>query len=375
MRPRCRSGLWSVLVPALASLLLATCTPAAQPASPRAPAQPAADGPAPAAANPATAADPLAAAMTMPLEELYARARQEGGTLVLYSSLAQANAEKLLPAFEQRFPGVTVDHAGGPADRLVARVISEARGGRVLADVFSSNVEYVHQLNQQGLVYQGIPPEAMTFPEDLRGNYWVANDLVFIVPAWNTNLVSADEAPRQFEDLAHPRWRNRLIADPRDFELFMGLALRKYRSEEQAARVLREIAANNPEFHNGHVELAELLVAGHAAACLTCYAHHFPARMRRRAPVDYLPTEGIGLVNGSVVLKNAPHPYTAALWQRWVHSEEGQQAYAESGRTPALPGVQVRDDVTPEKVYALGPDEVAQANKYQQAWREIFNVR
>jgi iron(III) transport system substrate-binding protein len=139
--------------------------------------------------------------------------------------------------------------------------------------------------------------------------------------------------------------------------------------------LIRKIAANNVEFHPGHSELAELLAAGQAAACLTCYSHHYPSRIRRGAPLDYMLTEGIGLVNGTAVFKDAPHPHTAVLWMRWVTSEEGQQAYAEGGRTPAHPKVEPRDKTRPDRVYALSPEEVSNLGKYERPWKEIFQLR
>jgi len=70
------------------------------------------------------------------LDELHKLALKEGGTLNFYGTLAQINAEKILPVFEKRFPGIKVNHVDATADKLAARAITEARGGRVLADVF-----------------------------------------------------------------------------------------------------------------------------------------------------------------------------------------------------------------------------------------------
>jgi iron(III) transport system substrate-binding protein len=361
-------------------LLLAACGQQARPAAPAtgsggaAPAtsgQSAATGAQPAAAVP----DVFKAALAMPLDELHQKALAEGGTLAFYSTLAQVNAEKILPAFEQRFPGVNVEHIDATSDKLVARIVAESRGGRVLADVLQVPMDTVAQINGRGLLLQAVPPESDAYPPDLRGPYWVASDLQFIIAAWNTNLTRPDEAPKQFEDFGDPKWRGRLIAEPRDVELLAGLALRKYGNDDQAVEVIRKIAANNVEFHNGHSELAELLVAGQAAACVTCYSHHYPTRIRRGAPVDYNLNEGIGLVNGTSVLKDAPHPHTAMLWMRWVISEEGQQAYAEGGRTPAHPNVAPRDKTRPDRVYALGPDEVSNLGKYERIWKEAFQIR
>src|SRR5687767_7218095 len=312
MRVRRRPASWMVAGLVVASLVLGACAPGARPAAPAgpAPAPPPAAAAAPAPAPPPPAAtDPLAAARGMPLDELHQKALAEGGTLSLYSTLSQPNP--IVPAFERRFPGVKVDLVDSTTDKLVSRIVAEARGGKVLADVFGGAVESLAQLNQQGLLAREVPPEALAYPEDLRGPYWVATFLIVTVPAWNTNLTRPDEAPRRFEDFGDPRWKGRLIADARDADVFMALATRKYGSDEQAAEVLRRIAANQPEFHRGHSELAELLVAGHAAACPTCSAHHFPGRMRRGAPVDYSLAEGVAQTSGAGILKDAPHPYTA----------------------------------------------------------------
>ena len=358
-----------LIVLVVTGLLVAACSSGPRPASPASSGQ--SPGGQPAAG---TASDPFAAARTMTLDELHQKALPEGGTLVFYGSLAQLNAEKILPAFEQRFPGIKVDHVDATSDKLVARLIAEARGGRVLADVFSTNIEYVHQVNQQGFLLQDVPPEAMAYPEDLRGKYWVASNLQYLVAAWNTNLVRPEETPRQFEDFADPRWRGRLAAEPRDLELLLGLA-RKHGSEEKAVELLKQLAANNIEFHRGHSELAELLSAGQVAVCLTCYAHHFPPRTARGAPLEFMRTEGIGLVSGTGVLKDAPHPYTAMLWYRWVASEEGQQAYADGGRSPAHPKVADKEQLRPATVYALGADEMATMNKYERVWKDLFQLR
>src|SRR5882724_5049932 len=80
------------------------------------------------------------------LDELHKSALKEGGTLNFYATLAQINAEKILPVFEKRFPGIKVNHVDATADKLAARAITEARGGRVLADVFQMALENVLQL-------------------------------------------------------------------------------------------------------------------------------------------------------------------------------------------------------------------------------------
>jgi iron(III) transport system substrate-binding protein len=307
------------------------------------------------------------------IDEVYQKAKKEGGTLNCYCSLAQINAEKIYPVFEKRFPGMKINHVDATSDKLAVRAITEARGGRVFSDVFEFGLENINQLYEQKLLLDKPIPESADYPNDMKGSYWLANNLIFFVGAWNTNKVKKDEEPKTFDDFADPRWKNRLIAEPRDAELVIGL-MHKY-NLEKARAILTKIAANNVEFHKGHSDLAELLVAGQAAACFTCYSHHYPPRIKKGAPLGYMLTEGIASIIAIAIAKDAPHPNTGLLFARWAESKEGQEAYAKGGRAPAHPGVDPITPVKPKKIYAVGADDIRQFPKYEKIWKEIFKLR
>ena len=316
-----------------------------------------------------------ASPQTESLEEVYKKALKEGGTLNFYGTLAQINAEKILPVFEKRFPGIKINHVDATSDKLVARAVTEARGGKTIGDVLQIPLENVVQAFEQGLLLEQAIPEAKEYPEGMKGNYWVSSDLQFFIVAWNTKLVKKEEEPKQFDDCADPKWKNRIIAEPRDLELLMALAKYKFKIDEKAISLLKKIAANNVEFHSGHSQLAELLVAGQAAVCITCYSHHYPGRIRKGAPVNYMLTEGIASINATAVFKNAPHPNTALLFARWIASQEGQKAMAAGGRTPAHPKVEPVDKTRTEKIYPISADDIKEYPKYEKIWKEIFKLR
>lgn len=309
------------------------------------------------------------------LDEVYKQALKEGGTLNFYGTLAQINAARILPVFEKRFPGIKINHVDATADKLAARAITEARGGRVLADIFQMSLENVLQLAEQKLLIDKLPPEAAAYPANLKGPFWLAADLIIITGAWNTTLVKPGDTPKQFDDFADAKWKGKLIAEPRDVEIFMGLARHKYKSDEKAVEILKKIAANNVEFHKGHSELAEFLVAGQAAACFTCYAHHYPPRIKKGAPLGYMLTEGVATINATALAKDAPHPNTAWLFSRWSASEEGMKVYAEGGRNPPHPKVEPLEKIRPERIYPIGTEEIKEWRKYEKTWKEIFKLR
>jgi iron(III) transport system substrate-binding protein len=315
------------------------------------------------------------AAGAQSLDDVYNQALKEGGTLNFYGTLAQINAAKILPVFEKRFPGIKVNHVDATADKLAARAITEARGGRVLADIFQMSLENILQVHEQKLVIEKLPPEAAAYPANLKGPFWLAADLIFITAAWNKNLVKPQDEPKQFDDFADPKWKGKVIAEGRDVEVLMGLARHKFKNDEKAIELLKKIAANNVEFHKGHSELAEFLVAGQAAACFTCYAHHYPPRIKKGAPLGYMLTEGVATINATALAKDAPHPNTAWLFARWSASEEGMKVYAEGGRTPPHPKVEPREKIRPAKIYPIGTDEIKDWRKYEKIWKSIFQLR
>jgi iron(III) transport system substrate-binding protein len=325
---------------------------------------------------------PLAVILSLPalgfaqsLDELHKLAVKEGGTLNFYATLAQVNAEKILPVFEKRFPGVKVNHVDATSDKLVARAVTEARGGKTLADILQVPLENVTQAYDQGLLLDINLPEAADYPAGLKGAFWTSSDLQYFIAAWNTGLVKKEEEPKSYDDFLHPRWKGRLIAEPRDLEMLLAFAKYRFKSDEKAIDYWKKIAAQNVEFHKGHSQLAELLVAGQAAACLTCYSHHYPSRIKKGAPVNYMLSEGVASINATAIFKGAPHPNTATLFARWVASQEGQKVMSQGGRNPAHPKVDPVEKTKTEKTYFITVADLKEFPKYDKIWKEIFKLR
>jgi iron(III) transport system substrate-binding protein len=309
------------------------------------------------------------------LDQLYEKAKKEG-KITLYAPLSAQAMTVIPPAFMKRFPGITVDHIDATSDKLIARVLAEQKGGRVLADVMSGALSYLPQILDLKLPAPLVAPETGAYPAALKGELWVATDMQFYIAGWNTNLVKKGEEPKQYEDLANPKWKGNIMGEPRDYQLLIGFAKRKFKSDEKALDLFKKIANNQVEFHRGHSQLAELLVAGQRAVCFTCYSHHFPQRVKKGAPIQPLLAEGVGEVGGSVmVLRGAPHPNAALLWARWAISEEGQKVYAQAGETPAHPKVEPLEKIRPAAPYMLTIDDIKEFPRYEKAWKEIFQIR
>jgi iron(III) transport system substrate-binding protein len=166
------------------------------------------------------------------LDELHEKAKKEGGKLNLYASLSGNSVDVILPAFQKRFPGVTVDHTDATADKLIARIVAEGRGGRVIADTFGGGISYIAQMAEQKLLQALAIPEAAAYPSQLKNEFWLATDTQYFIIGWNTNLVKKGDEPKGFEDLGNPKWKGAIMGESRDFQLLLGLAKAKYKSDE-----------------------------------------------------------------------------------------------------------------------------------------------
>jgi iron(III) transport system substrate-binding protein len=323
----------------------------------------------------ASASAPAAAGKIESLNELYEKAKKEG-RVVVYAATSTKTEEVVFPAFEKRFPGITVNHVNATADKLVARALAEARGGKVIGDVLSGTMNYISQLREQNMLLDIALPEAAAYPASLKGGYWVATDTEYFIAAWNTSRLKKEDEPKRFDDFSDPKWANRLIAEPRDFQVLLGLAKYKYQSDDKAIELFKKIAANKLEFHKGHSQLVDFLAAGQADACVTCYAHHIPPMVRKGAPLQIMLSEGVGRIGGTVtLLKGAPHPNAGLLWARWLISEEGQRIFARAGETPAHPKVEPVEKILPAKTYMLTADDTKDFSRYEKLWNEIFRLR
>ena len=110
-----------------------------------------------------------------------------------------------------------MNHIDATADKLVARVVAEQRGGRIIGDVFGGTPGYLAQMTEQKLLAPLTLPEATAYPAMLKGAEWVATDTQYFIAGWNTSLVKGGDEPKQFEDFADPKWKGKLIADPATF--------------------------------------------------------------------------------------------------------------------------------------------------------------
>ena len=370
-----------VALAAGASLAAACGAPAAQLAKPTA-APAGATAPPIAAPPPTTAPTPQsgakpAAGADMPAIE--AAAKREG-TVVVYSSFNLDEFDKIYPIFEKRYPEIKVDHVRATSEQLVQRLVTEAKGGKTLADVLETGSFDVFNAISQNLLEPWQAPNAAAFPDSLKDpqGIWVSTRQNVDVIGWNTDLVKPGEEPKSYDEMADPKWKGKILMEPDDLEMFAALVDGKFGGNfDRAVEWLRKIAANEPEFHKGHTETTELLAAGQGAVFLGVYGHRIELLKKKKAPLDWMKTEGTQLLAVGGVIRGAPHPNAARVFLNWLLGEEGQQAISDVGRIPSRPGVKLEAPLLPEgtKWYPARPELARDYEKLSKVWTETFGLR
>jgi iron(III) transport system substrate-binding protein len=195
-------------------------------------------------------------------------------------------------------------------------------------------------------------PERSGHPQDLYfATYRTAPVLVY-----NTDLVPAEEAPRDWEDLLDPRWNDKiLIREPLAsgtmrtfFSMVLARSLEETGTTDRGFDWLRRLDAQTKEYINNPVLMMEKLVRGEGLVTIWELTDVL-LRIRQGSPLDYnFPTSGVPVIDDSIALvKGAPEPEAARRFIDFVGSLEAQELAArEALRLPArddMPSSQLPD--------------------------------
>jgi len=303
-------------------------------------------------------------------KRLIERAKQEG-TVTVYTSLAPTESQPLAEAFEKKY-GIKVDLWRSQSERVVQRVVSEAKAGRRTVDVIATNGPEMEALAREQVLTTYFTPHAADLPPASipRHRLWMPDRLQFFVVGYNTNLVKREDLPKSIRGFADPKWKGKLAIEAGDAE-WMATLVKKW-GEAEGMAFFRKLSEMRPDVRKGHPLLAQLVSAGEIPVCLTAYSANVETLKRKGAPIDYAPIDAIARPQGIGIAKNAPHPAAALLYADFVLSaEDGQRLYEEMGRPPV--NRKVKSKLTDfEHIYLDVVAVVDEAEKWEKLWGELF---
>ena len=306
-------------------------------------------------------------------KRLIERAKQEGSVTV-YTSLAPTEAQPMAQAFEKKY-GIKVELWRALSERVLQRAISEARAGRVIADVIATNGPEMESLTREKALTLFFTPHLADLPPALvpKHRMWMPDRLQIFVVGYNTNLVRKEELPKSLTGFTDPKWKGKLGVEAGDSEWMATLV--KHWGEAPGMAFFRKLAEMRPEVRKSHVLFAQLVSAGEIPVGLGIYGSNAETLKRKGAPIDWAPIDpAVARPQGIAVARGAPHPAAAALFANFVLSEEGQKLYDDMGRPPV--NTKVKSSLTNFPYIVLDPVTVLdESEKWSKLWEELFLKR
>ncbi len=266
--------------------------------------------------------------------------------LVVYSPHGGDLLSLMEKSFEQRNPKVDVRWLDMGSQDVYDRVRSEAANPQ--ADVwFGGPQTILGRAAREGMLAAYRPTWAAAIPPGSRG----AGDLYFAsyrtapVLVYNSQAVTADQAPRDWDDLLDPQWTGKiLIRDPLAsgtmrsmFGMILARSVKETGGPERGFEWLRRLDAQTKEYLQQPALMIEKLNRREGLVTVWELTDLLWQRKRGSPLAFHFPASGTPVIDDSLgLVKGARHPEEAKAFIEFIGSPEGQELAArEAFRLPA----------------------------------------
>ncbi len=270
-------------------------------------------------------------------------ARREGKLTIIHA-MARTEANNQAEAFRKRYPFVDVELTNLGSQDAVERILAEETAGRHLTDVSVAALPDFQDLLKNDLLARYPTPATKTVLPQYSNfvdpqNRWVPWFWSEHGLSYNTNLVSPEKAPKDWFDLCDPYFKGSVSFDPAEIRFLSGLYAML--GEQKTESLLKCLGANQPIIQRGHLQRMELMIAGDHMAQGDNYLYAGLAIKKKNPAAPYaivFSAAVLGYGGATIINRNTPHPYTAALFADWCIGEENQNWVASLLRGPvAIP--------------------------------------
>ncbi len=293
------------------------------------------------------------------------------GQVVWYSSWDREHGVAVTNDFKKEYPFIKTTLFRLRAEDLLNKILIEHGAGKYTADVICFS------LLKKEILQPYFSPERDAFPDYLKDEegYWTGGSINTHVIAYNTRLVSKEDAPKNYQDLLDPKWKGKLAMDSKDYRWFM-LTMKKM-GHENGLEFMRKLAKQDLKFRRGHTLLDNLLIAGEFPVVVCSYGYKAEYYKSKGAPIEWVADEPVtNQVAGVGMAQKAPHPNAAKLLIDFIISKKGQEIIRQFNRIPARPDVLPNPPHLIQGLKLFPPYPEYLMEKYDEMvklFREIFN--
>jgi iron(III) transport system substrate-binding protein len=260
-----------------------------------------------------------------------------GGTINLYTEVNDPTV--ISDPFEKKYKDLHVSVYRAGSEQIRERVLQESQANFAGADIVELDSLEMAILDQNHLLAPANSPFLDGVTASARFQNFTGDRLSYIVPVWNTTIISNDAAPQSLQDLKDPRFKGKLALEGSDVFWFASLVnylQTQGMTKDQAVQLFKDIAGNSA-ITDGHTTTTDLVVAGQYGIAANNYIHRIRELQGKGAPLQFVPVKVpvVAEVTGIAVPCRSANPAGALLLQDFILGPEGQQAFIDDDRTPS----------------------------------------
>jgi len=287
------------------------------------------------------------------------------GKVVWYTAVDVKVAEAVAKAFREAYPKVEIDVERAGSERVFQRINQEYQSGIKNVDVVnSSDASHFLFWKQQKLLAPHTPPDVKRFPPQFRDpeGYYATWRATLNVMGYNTNLVSAKDAPAGYLDLLDPRWKGKLV---KSHPGYSGTSLTGTFAITKALGwdYLDKLSKQGVQQLQSTTAPPKTIASGERAVMVDGNEYNMFIEMAAKSPVAIVyAKEGTPFVTSpSAIFAAAPHPNAARLLENFLFTAAVQQLIVDKGGLRSVhPDVKEPAGRTPlTKIKMLGDDPAA----------------
>lgn len=268
------------------------------------------------------------------------------GSVMLYSSMQEEQLIAIKEGFNKKYPNIKMEYYFAGTSKVVTKISTEAQAGHVDADVIwvGDAADYV-SFKENNILQPYTSPEldggaidkAYVDPE----GYYTAGRLVGVGIAYNNALVTPEEAPKTWNDLLDPKWKDQVVmSDPGTAGTTKYWMNAIMCSDKYGADYMQKLHDNGCLLESGTTATHNQLAAS-AYKVGVCLDYVSANLIKDGSPITFLyPEETVSIASPIGLVKDCNNEANGKLLYDFILSKEGQEILVANNL------VSVRTDVT-----------------------------
>jgi iron(III) transport system substrate-binding protein len=327
----------------------------------------------------AALARPLLAAESGEEDKLYAAAKKEGKVVWWTSHYALSAAEAVRDAFVAKYPGVQVEFLRQTAQVIYQRLNQNLKAGVKEVDVFATTDEaQCVRLKSQGVLAAYTPPGASHLWKafqtvDKDGTYHTGALALVVI----NHHAKVTDPPKKWTDLLDPKWEGQITLGHPGFSGYVGnwvIAM----WDKYGWDYFTKLAKNKPKIGRSIFDTVTDIVGGERKVGAGPENLSLESKAKGN-PIDirFPDDDAILVVAPVAIMKDAPHPNAARLFESFFFSKEYSQAMAKTFNYPLRADVPAPTGVPIDKLKWYRNKVERLEKGIEEAigkWRETFGV-